>query len=75
MRVLEPTVATTKFVAVNVTTEARDQLRHAAVVVSAAIGRRVSMADAVLVLKAITDQHPEEIESMARRVLEGNGND
>jgi hypothetical protein len=70
MRVMEPPVATTKFVAVNVTAAARDELRHAAVIVSAALGRRVSMADAVLVLKAIADRHPDEIGDTARQVLE-----
>ena len=75
MRVLEPNVATTKFVAVNVTPDARDDLRRAALIVSAQLGKRVSMADAVRVLMALADQHVDEIAATARQVLEEGDSD
>ncbi|MFE0778797.1 hypothetical protein [Streptomyces sp. NPDC058861] len=65
-----PTVAVTKFVAVNVTPEARDILRLMAVNVSAAAGRRVSMSDALAVIDAVAKRHPEEITEEARRAEE-----
>jgi hypothetical protein len=62
MEVKERPPMTTKFVAVNLTPDARDALRHAAVVVSAELGHRVGMSDALLVIKAIADRHRDEIE-------------
>jgi hypothetical protein len=66
-----PTVATSpvKFTAVNVTPAARDSLRLAAVTVSAAVGRRVSMSDALLVIAALASAHPDEMRTCADRVL------
>lgn len=58
-----------KFTAVNLTTEGRDALRHAAVVVSAELGRRVSMSDALMVIKAVADRHKDEFADIAAEVL------
>lgn len=66
-------MAATKFVAVNVTPEARDVLRLMAVNVSAAVGRRVSMSDALAVVDDITKQHPEQLTETARRLLQPEG--
>lgn len=66
-----PTVASspTKFVAVNVTPEARDLLRLMAVTVSAAAGRRVSMSDALAVVDAIAKAHADELPATVAAVL------
>ncbi len=66
-----PTVASspTKFVAVNVTPEARDLLRLMAVTVSAAAGRRVSMSDALAVVDAIAKNHADELAATVAAVL------
>lgn len=66
-----PTVATTKFVAVNVTPEAREVLRLMAVTVSAAVGRRVSMSDALRVIDAVARDHAPEIGPKAAALLSG----
>lgn len=68
-----PAVAPIKFVAVNVTPEARDALRLMAVKVSAAVGKRVSMSDALAVVDAVAQAHAEEIADTARRILDGEG--
>lgn len=60
----------TKFVAVNVTPEARDILRLMAVTVSAAAGRRVSMSDALAVIDSVARRHPEEMAVAAREFIE-----
>ncbi len=63
-------MATTKFVAVNVTPEARDILRLLAVQVSAQVGRRVSMSDALIVANAIAGAHTDEIAARAAELLD-----
>jgi hypothetical protein len=68
------TMAPTKFIAVNLTPGARDVLRLRAVTVSAAMGRRVSMSDALLVIDQLATDHSEEIAAVALRVLEPEGN-
>lgn len=62
-------MATTKFVAVNVTPAARDLLRRMAVDVSSAVGRRVSMSDALRVIDAVAKAHPDEIRELAASIL------
>lgn len=69
-----PTVATTKFVAVNVTPEAREVLRLMAVTVSAAVGRRVSMSDALRVIDAVAKDHQDEIRVKAAAILDTTPN-
>lgn len=66
-------MAPTKFVAVNLTPAARDRLRLMAVNVSAVVGRRVSMSDALLVVDEIAKAHPEEIAEVGRRLLDQEG--
>jgi hypothetical protein len=62
-----PSVATTKFVAVNLTPTARDTLRMESLRISMEAGRKVSMADALLILAAVARNHPEEVTAEARR--------
>ena len=62
-----------KFVAVNLTPAARDALRHAAVVVSAELGERVSMSDALLTMKAVADRHRSEIKEAAEAIIDREG--
>ena len=64
-----------KFVAVNITPAARDALRLMAVTVSAAVGKRVSMSDALLVVDAVAKGHPEDIAERAAAVLISPGED
>lgn len=62
-------MAATRFVSVNLTPAARDLLRLASVHISVEVGRKVSMADALLILNAVAQRHPEEIREEARRLL------
>jgi hypothetical protein len=62
-----PSMAPTKFIAVNLTPEARDTLRMESLRVSMEVGRKVSMADALLILAAVARKHPEEVTAEARR--------
>jgi hypothetical protein len=64
-----PMATPAKFTAVNVTPASRDALRLAAVNVSAAVGRRVSMSDALLVIAAFAEAHPEEMREFAQQAL------
>lgn len=66
-------MAPIKFVAVNVTPAARDSLRLMAVRVSAAVGRRVSMSDALAVVDAVAQAHADEIAEAAARLLNDAG--
>jgi hypothetical protein len=70
-----PIMAPIKFTAVNLTHEAREVLRLRAVTVSAAIGRRVSMSDALLVIDLLASQHADEIATFANRILSAKGDD
>lgn len=58
-----------KFVAVNLTPAARDALRHAAVIVSAELGERVSMSDALLIIKTVADQHRDQFRAIADQTM------
>jgi hypothetical protein len=60
-------MAPTKFIAVNLTPEARDTLRMESLRISMEVGRKVSMADALLILAAVSRNHPEEVTAEARR--------
>jgi hypothetical protein len=60
-------MAATKFVSVNLTPQARDALRVEALRISLEAGRKVSMADALLILAAVARNHPEEVTTEARR--------
>ncbi len=64
-----------KFVAVNLTPAARDALRLAAVVVSAELGERVSMSDALLTMKAVVDQHRGELKEAAEAIVNREGSE
>ncbi|MGH7733386.1 MAG: hypothetical protein ACREOE_06710 [Gemmatimonadales bacterium] len=62
-------MAATRFVSVNLTPAARDRLRMASLRISMEVGRKVSMADALLILDAVASAHPEEIKERAAAVL------
>lgn len=61
------------FVSVNLTPEARDRLRVASLKISLALERKVSMADALLILNEVAQQHQDEITATALRLLDGEG--
>lgn len=63
-------MAATRFVSVNLTPAARDKLRLASVHISMGVGRKISMADALLILDAVAQKHPEEIAQEARLLLD-----
>lgn len=64
-------MANPRFVSVNLTPAARDALRLLTARLTVDLNRRVSMGDAVLVLHAVAEQHPEEMKEAARRLLSG----
>lgn len=58
-------MAATRFVSVNLTPAARDRLRLASLRISMDVGRKVSMADALVILADVAEAHPEEIRERA----------
>lgn len=56
------------FVSMNVTPEARDRLRLASLQIGLDVGRKISLADALLAALATAQEHPEELRAHARRI-------
>ncbi|MDX2683689.1 hypothetical protein [Streptomyces soliscabiei] len=63
-------MAATRFVSVNLTPAARDRLRVASLRISMEAGRKVSMADALLILADVAETHPDEIRERAAAFIE-----
>jgi hypothetical protein len=59
-----------RFVAVNLTPEAREQLRALSFRLTGSAGRRVSLSDAVTAAVKLTERHPEEVIAL---LVESNG--
>lgn len=66
-------MAGTRFVSVNLTPAARDRLRVASLRISMEIGRKVSMADALVILADVAEAHPDEIRERAAAFLAASG--
>lgn len=59
----------TEFVAVHLTKPVRDKIRRATLDISVAVGRKVSMSDALDVALDVASENPKKLASKARTEL------
>lgn len=65
-------MAPAKFVALQVTPEAREAVRRMAALTTGRAMQRVTYAQTLLIAEHLMNRHPEELADCAREVLEGD---